>query len=309
VLASVWGISEIARHYGTDPPTAVAIGIANPITVLHLVGGAHNDAFLMAFLVTGSAFALRGRWPLGVIFLGLATGVKLPAAAAIVYLGWQQLGGLAAVRDRVRVIGQALAVTGAAMIGLCVLIGISLTGWVASIQNSGKTMGTLSFTTRLGYVVASLFRFVGLPSSNDTWIALFRYGGLALAAYICLRLLAVTKRIGAVQAAAISMLAVVLLGPVVWPWYMAPAIALLGASGVGRWRPSLLVLTASFAFEVFPVGQNTKPVLEGSHFVSLALILLIGVLTVAAPFAVEWWREQRDDEPPATDLLPFAPAD
>ena len=309
VLASVWGISEIARHYGVDPPTAVAIGIANPITVLHLVGGAHNDAFLMAFLVTGCAFALRGRWPLGVVFLGLATGVKLPAAAAVVYLGWQRLGGSAAVRDRLRVIGQALAATGAAMIGLCVLIGISLTGWVASIQNSGKTMGTLSFTTRLGYVVASLFRFVGLPSSNDTWIALFRYGGLALAAYICLRLLAVTKRIGAVQAAAISMLAVVLLGPVVWPWYMAPAIALLGAAGVGRWRPSLLVLTASFAFEVFPVGQNTKPVLEGSHFVSLALILLIAVLTVAAPFAVEWWRDQRDDEPPTTDLLPFAPAD
>ena len=57
------------------------------------------------------------------------------------------------------------------------------------------------------------------------------------------------------------------------------------------------------------MGQNTKPVLEGSHFVSLGLILLIGVLAIAAPFAVEWWRGQRDEEPPAPDLLPFAPAD
>ena len=309
VFASVWGLSEIARHYGVDPPTAVAIGIANPITVLHLVGGAHNDAFLMAFLVTGCAFALRGRWPVGVAFMALATGVKLPAAAAIVYLGWQRLGGTAAIRDRVAVVGKALLGTGAAMIGLCLAIGISLTGWVASIQNSGKTMGTLSFTTRLGYVVASMCRFLGLPSTNNTWIALFRYGGLALAGYLCLRLLATTGRIGAVQAAAVSMLAVVLLGPVVWPWYLAPGIALLGAAGVGRWRPALLVLTISFAFEVFPVGQNTKPVLEGSHFVSLALILLIGVLTIAAPFAVEWWQGQRDDDPPSDDLLPFAPAD
>jgi hypothetical protein len=79
----------------------------------------------------------------------------------------------------------------------------------------------------------------------------------------------------------------VLLGPVVWPWYLAPAIALLGASGLGRWRPSLLVLTVAFAFEVFPVGPKSKPVLEGSHFVSLGLIVLIGALTVAAPFAVD----------------------
>ena len=310
VFASVWGLSEIARHYGVDPPTAVAIGIANPIAVLHLVGGAHNDAFLMAFLVTGCAFALRGRWGVGVAFMALATGVKLPAAAAIVYLGWQRLGGTAALRDRVAVIGKALAATGAAMAALCVVVGISLTGWVASIQNSGKTMGTLSFTTRLGYVVASVFRLVSLPSSNDMWIALFRYGGLALAGYICLRLLGLTGRIGAVQAAAISMLAVVLLGPVVWPWYLAPGLALLGAAGVGRWRPALLVLTMSFALEVFPVGQNTKPVLEGSHFVSLGLILLIGIVTVSAPYALEWWRSQDDDDPPPnTEFLPFAPAD
>lgn len=309
VFASVWGLSDIARHYGVDPPTAVAIGIANPITVLHLVGGAHNDAFLMAFLVTGTAFALRGRWPLGVVFLALATGVKLPAAAAIVYLGWQRLGGTAAMRDRIVVVGKALAGAGVAMIGLCMLIGISLTGWVASMQNSGKTMGTLSLTTRLGYVVSSACRVVGLPNHDGTWIALFRYGGLLLAAYICLRLLGWSSRIGAVQATAISMMAVVLLGPVVWPWYLVPAIALLGAAGVGRWRPALLVLTISFAFEVFPVGPKSKPVLEGSHFVSLALILLIAVLTVAAPYALEWWRGQRDDEPPTDDLMGLAPAD
>src|SRR5438445_12503079 len=176
------------------------------------------------------------------------------------------------------------------------------------MQNSGRTMGTLSLTTRVGYVFSSVCRAIGLPANDSTWTSVFRLAGLAAAGLLCLGLLRFTDRIGAVQCAAIAMLAVVLLGPVVWPWYLAPAIALLGAAGVGRWRPALLVLTISFAFEVFPVGQNTKPVLEGSHFVSLALILLIGVITLAAPFASEWWRGQRDDEPPATDLLPFAPA-
>ena len=313
VLASIWGLSEIARRHGVDPPTAVAIAIANPITVLHLVGGAHNDALLMALLVTGVAFALRGRWPLGLLCMALATGVKLPAAAAIVYLAWERAGIGAVFRDRVKSVGKAMAAAGAVIGVLCIAIGISLYGWITAMQNSGKTMGTLSLTTRVGYVVSSLFRLIGLPSNDATWISLFRLVGFAAAGYICLRLLGVTHRIGAVQAAAISMLAVMLLGPVVWPWYLAPAIALLGAAGVGRWRPSLLVLTVSFAFEVFPRGNSIlsgpKPVLESSHLVSLGLIILIAIATIAAPFAVDWWHAQRDDELPGTDPLPFAPAD
>jgi hypothetical protein len=246
------------------------------------------------------------------LFMALATGVKLPAAAAIVYLGWQRAGIGAAFKARVREVAKALAGAGVVIGGLCILVGISVYGWVASMQNSGKTTGTLSLTTRVGYAVSSIFRAVHLPASDNVWIGLFRFGGLAVAAYICLRLLGLTRRIGAVQCAAISMLTVILLGPVVWPWYLAPAIGMLGAAGVGRWRPALLMLTVSFSFEVFPVGQNSKPVLEGSHFVSLALILLIAVLTMAAPFAVEWWREVRGEEPPpltGPGAVPFAPAD
>ena len=308
VFASIWGLWEIAKHYGVDPPTAVAIGIANPIVVLHLVGGAHNDGFLMAFLATGCAFALKRRWTLGVVFIALAAGVKLPAAAALVYIGWSKAGVGAAVKERVRVVGRALAGMAAITLGLCAVIGISLYGWIENMQNSGRTMGTLSLTTRVGYVFSSVCRAIGLPANDSTWTSVFRLAGLAAAGLLCLGLLRVTDRIGAVQCAAIAMLAVVLLGPVVWPWYLAPAIALLGAAGVGRWRPALLVLTISFAFEVLPVGPKSKPVLEGSHFVSLGLILLIATLTIAAPFAVEWWRESREP-PPADELIGFAPAD
>jgi hypothetical protein len=310
VLASVWGIAEIARYYGVSPPVAVAIGIANPISVLHLVGGAHNDSLLLALLATGLALALRGRWPLGVLVMALATGVKITAVAALIYLGWERAGIGAALKKRIAVIGKALACSGVLIAALCVFGRIGLFGWITSMQNAGKTTGTLSVTTRVGYVISSMFRLVGLPSNDSTWIAIFRLVGLLTAAYVCLRLLGLTRRIGVVQCTALSMLIVVLLGPVVWPWYLAPAIALLGAAGVGRWRPSLIVLTIAFSFEVFPVGQNSKPVLEGSHFVSLGFILLIAILTVAAPFAVEWWRSLGDEgELPDSGPLPFAPAD
>jgi ABC-type transport system involved in cytochrome c biogenesis permease subunit len=50
-------------------------------------------------------------------------------------------------------------------------------------------------------------------------------------------------------------------------------------------------------------------VLEGSHFISLGFILLIAVMTVTAPFAVEWWRALGAQDLPGADPLPFAPAD
>jgi hypothetical protein len=308
VFASIWGLWEIAKHLGVDPPTAVAIGIANPIAVIHLVGGAHNDAFLMAFLVTGCAFALRKQWALGIVFMSLAMGVKLPAAAALVYFAWDRVGGAAPIRARVREVAKALGGAFAIAFAACLVLGLSLVGWIASIQNSGRTMGTLSLTTRVGYVVSSICRAIGLPATDSTWIAVFRLVGLALAGALCIWMLGRVHRIGPVQCAAIAMMATVLLGPVVWPWYLAPSIALLGAAGVGRWRPALLVLTIAFAFEVFPVGPSTRPVLEGSHVVSLGLIVLIGVLTIASPFVLEWWRRNRE-LPPTDGLLGYAPAD
>ena len=92
-------------------------------------------------------------------------------------------------------------------------------------------------------------------------------------------------------ATGIALLTVMLLGPVVWPWYLAPAFALLGATQLGRWRASVLVLCALFAAEVFPVGVKSKPVLEGNHLVSLLLIVLFGVISVFAPLAVERWYD------------------
>ncbi|HEY2812009.1 MAG TPA: polyprenol phosphomannose-dependent alpha 1,6 mannosyltransferase MptB [Acidimicrobiales bacterium] len=290
VLLSIWAISDIAKRHGVSPPVAVAIGIANPIAVLHLVGGGHNDAILMALLLTGFAVAERGRFWWGVVLVTLAAAVKLPAAAGIVYLAWCQPGAGAAVKERLRTIAKAFAVMGTLMVALCAFVGIGF-GWITAIRNTGTTTGTLSLPTRLGFVISGMFHAVGLPSSDQLWIALLRFVGLAIAAYICLRLFGVVQRIGYVAATGICLLAVMLLGPVVWPWYLAPGFALLGTTRLGRWRASMLVLCALFAAEVFPVGVKSKPVLEGNHLVSLLLIVVIGIVSALAPMAVDRWHD------------------
>jgi hypothetical protein len=84
---------------------------------------------------------------------------------------------------------------------------------------------------------------------------------------------------------------------------LAPIFALLFAVGVGRWRPSVIVLCAVFAAEVWPSGQygNGKPVLEQQHLVNLLLVAGIAAVALAAPWIVERWNSSRGDidVPPA----------
>jgi hypothetical protein len=303
VALAGWAITDIARRHGVSPPVALALAIANPVVVIHIVGGGHNDAAMLGLLAAGIAIAQRGRWRLGIVLVSAAALVKLPAAAGVLFLAWNRPGLAATVKERVRAVigalGIALAVTAAA----CFVVGIGV-GFIGAMRNAGDTKGTLSLMTQIGYVVSHALTFVGLNAGEDTWVNIFRVVGLAAAAAASLALLWFSPRIGAVRALGLCLLAVMLLGPVVWPWYLAPIFAILFAAGVGRWRPSVIVLCVVFAGEVLPNGQNGKPVLERQHLINLLFIAGIGVVAFAAPWIVEWWHSFRHDETGEAGELP-----
>ena len=53
--------------------SALWLGAANPLLLMHLVAGIHNEALMLGLMLTGTEFALRGidlaisspRWPRG----------------------------------------------------------------------------------------------------------------------------------------------------------------------------------------------------------------------------------------------------
>jgi hypothetical protein len=292
---AAWGVSDIARRHGVSPPVAVALAVANPIVAIHIVGGGHNDGVMLGLLCAGVAFAGRGRWRLGMVLITCAALVKLPAAAGLVFLAWNRPGIANTVRARVRSVVGALAIGAAVTAIFCVVVGIGL-GWIGAMRQTGATKGTLSLMTQLGFVMSHAVSFVGFDVTEDIWVDIFRFLGLGIAALASLALLWFSPRIGAVRSLGLCLLAVMLLGPVVWPWYLAPVFAVLFAAGIGRWRPSAMVLCAVFAGEVLPSGVSPHPVLERQHFVSLLLIVGIGVIAFVSPWVVEWWQSFRHDE-------------
>ncbi len=99
--------------------------------------------------------------------------------------------------------------------------------------------------------------------------------------------------IGALPAAAIGSLVLVLLGPVVWPWYFAAAIALFAVCDMGRWRGSLMLVIWLFACEVFPSGPGGS-VPDHNHVAATLVMLAIGVIAVTMPFIPGWWAAAKE---------------
>lgn len=48
-----WAVVQLARRCGVIPQAAVWLGVLNPLTILHLVGGIHNEAILLGLLLVG----------------------------------------------------------------------------------------------------------------------------------------------------------------------------------------------------------------------------------------------------------------
>ena len=59
VLLMAWCVPRLARLYHRDGAELFTLMVLNPVTLLHLIGGAHNDALMLGLLVAGLTAAKR----------------------------------------------------------------------------------------------------------------------------------------------------------------------------------------------------------------------------------------------------------
>jgi alpha-1,6-mannosyltransferase len=285
VLAGI-AVFQIARRRGVDEPMALAIAIANPVVVLHLVGGAHNDALMMGLLLLGLASWEKGRKLLAVLLITLAMCVKLPAVIGLGYLAWNWWGERRSVDGRERAKG--IAIVGglaAGIIGvLCLVVGIRL-GWVTALTSTSKVTSTFSFFTKSGYVTGGLLKGAGVVGDAGVVVNVFRYVGLALALVIMVNVLRRSSALGVTKSTGVALLALMLLAPVVWPWYLPVAFAILAAVGVRRYRPTLIVLIIASSLVVWPSSvQSIEAFVDYEHWLGLGVVLLIAGCCVGAQY-------------------------
>jgi hypothetical protein len=293
VIAAGVGVVIVARSHRVSPAAALALAVANPLVLIYLIGGVHNDALMMGFLMLGLAAYRRDKRVLAVVLLTGAVAVKLPAALALAAVAWAWAGPKASWRRRISVGLAVFAGAAVLLAALCLLAGIGI-GWITALRSTGKVMDTFSLMTILGYFASDLAHLIGLGRDNpEVLVAPVRMLGVLVGAANAAWMVTRVERLGVVRAVGLATFVMVVLSPVVWPWYLPAAFVLLAASGVGRYQPSYMVLVISVTFLVWPTSVPPFDwLLRFQRIASFFVIVLIAVAAWAAQ-AIAHRRELR----------------
>ena len=297
VVALGLAVTALARCLGRDGAEAFALCALNPIVLITLVDGAHNDALMAALLVWGVVLVLRRRLIWAVVVCSCAAAVKAPAAIGLVFIAWTWLGSRASVRERVRPIAISVAVTAGVFALWTWLAGFGW-GWVANLTSNGAVRSWDAPMTAVGLALADAGHVLGWHSlSVTTMLTVTRAAGFVIALGITTWLLLGREHHRWVRALGLSLIVLVILGPVVQPWYFVWGFGLLSASYVGRQHFWILLMSITGPFAGLPGGADMVKGLAHSNvlLIATAIVVLGGVLVVPMGHWTQWsWAEETE---------------
>jgi alpha-1,6-mannosyltransferase len=291
----IWATPRIARHVGANGPIALWVCVLNPLVIIHLMGGVHNEMLMVGLMAAGIALTFERRHIAGVAVIAVGTAVKATAGLALPFMVWvwmrhlRDRRGYRPLRAFSVAAGASVLIFVAVFAVLSGVAGVGL-GWLTALAGSVKIINWLSIptaTANLVHAVGGLFisvNFYGVLQAT-------RAAGIVIIA-IALPLLWWRFRHDDRQALAgigWAMVVVVLFAPAALPWYyswplavIAPlaqsrravaAIAALstwimvifkpdGAQGTYSW-PHVLLATAVAAFAWRTLNRAESPVQHG----------------------------------------------
>lgn len=283
VAAIAWALPRLAARTGVDGGAALWLGAANPLVLFQVVSGVHNDGLMIGLALVGLELGLAAgphvmspRLLGGAALVASGAAVKVPALLVLGFLGVacaRARGGTA--RD-VAAVATVLAAVAAAVLAVLAWPLDDGWGWLATLAVPGASIAWMSLTTDLGMLGGLLGTLAGLGDHTATVLVLTRVTGLAAAALGCVALLVATLRgrLDPVTGVAAAAAALVLLAPVVQPWYVLWVAVPLAATAVPlRWSAA----AAGTAVLAVPTGADV-------FFRSYQLPLAIG--GACAVFAV-----------------------
>ena len=290
-----YGVAMLARGLHRDPGEAFVLSAMNPLVLLTLIGGAHNDAIMAGFLVVGIALAVQRHPVWALFFCSCAAAIKAPAALGLAYVAWTWRGPQATVKQRLRPILIASGVAAATLGTWTWLAGFGF-GWVKNLLSNGTVRSWAAPATGLGMAITNTAHALGWHGLGvATVLSVTRAFGLLVAGGFALWLLWHGERRGWVRSLGLSLILLVELGPVVQPWYLAWGLILLAASYHGREHFWLLALSITGPFVGLPGGRQLLAGLVHSNplLIALAVAILGGVLVAPMGRWTQWsWPEQ-----------------
>jgi alpha-1,6-mannosyltransferase len=291
----IWAAPRLARHFGTDGAIALWICVLNPLVLIHLTGGVHNEMLMVGLMAAGIALTLQGRHVLGVALITVGIAVKATAGLSMPFLVWvwmrhlHERRGYRPLQAFLVATATTLLIFGAVFGILSAVAGVGL-GWLTALAGSVKIINWLSVPTAAANLISALSSgFFPLD-----FYALLRVTRLIGIAIILVVLPILWWRFRRDDRAALTgigwtMLVVVLFVPAALPWYYSWPLAVAAPLAQSRRAMAIIAGASTWVMLIF------KP--DGSH--GMYSWLQFSMATTCA--LVAWYALYRVSDAPAEE--------
>lgn len=245
-VLGVWGCyhftAKLAQKMGQSANWANWAIVGNPLFLLTMIGGVHNDALMIAGVFSAFAYAYDRRPMAATMALAIAVSVKPIVLLALPFIGLVLLGRSPSMRERWKIWAKvaALSLTWLLLIGAVTNLWF---GWLLAMFTAGDAAFPYAPVGLIGWSLSNLAGIFGADISlvNAIVVGVFQVIALAIVAR-----LALAKEISSpVRLAAWALSAVVLLAPIIQPWYILWLMALFAISHKVSWGSEKLMIYAS----------------------------------------------------------------
>ena len=242
VLGCFHFTAKLAQKMGQNPNWANWAIVGNPLFLLTMIGGVHNDALMIAGVFSAFAYAYDRRPAAATLSLAIAVSVKPIVLLVLPFIGLVILDKNPSKRARWAVWAKVFVLS-LIWLGIIGAVTNLWFGWLPAMFTAGDAAFPYAPVGLIGWSVSNLAGMLGgdIAFVNGLVVTLFQLLGLVIVAR-----LALAKNISnPVRLAAWSLSAAVLLAPIIQPWYILWLIALFAISHRVSWSSEKLMIYVS----------------------------------------------------------------
>ena len=261
----MWAVPHMTKHLGGKPTVALWLAVLNPLVLIHLIGGVHNEMLMVGLMAAGIALVLERHHVAGVVVVAIGVAIKATAGVALPFLVWiwmihererraaENKGPLPhPIRTFAKIAGLGVSVFAVVFVAASAAAGVGI-GWLTALSGSKKIINWLSLPTVMAHVV--------------TWVTPLSLGevlvwtrGLCAVALVGILIWTWwryknTER-QAVMGILIAFVAIVILSPAALPWYYSWPLALAAGFAMSTTTLMVLVGLCTWLMLVFQPGGS-----------------------------------------------------
>ncbi|GAA1411017.1 hypothetical protein AUR04nite_03280 [Glutamicibacter uratoxydans] len=218
---------KLAAKLNHNTHWAVWAVVGNPLFLLTMVGGVHNDALMIAGVFWAFLLAYEKKPIWATLALALAVSIKPIVLVLLPFLGLALIGAQAAMRQRIM---NWVKITCYSALWLLIIGAVTNLwfGWFPAMFTAGDAAFPYAPVGLLGWSLGNLAQVLGGSFALTQQVVVTAFQLLALALVAKFALAKDTSNPLRLSAWALS--AVVLLSPLIQPWYVLWLIALFAMS-------------------------------------------------------------------------------